>query len=155
MYENGKAIGGEGHPTNADEITFDNTGTDLVSEEVESAIKEVNAKFDKGSVSVTADGVKTYRTLLDELYALIDSSKTSNKTVLVVGDELYRLDRIASGVYIFQSSRIHSSYVGFFEYRILSTASTYYSAVVTSGEVRVTENSASVATSGTVFEVCY
>lgn len=45
VYENGKAVGGEGHPTNADEITFDNTGTDLVSEEVESAIKEVNAKL--------------------------------------------------------------------------------------------------------------
>lgn len=44
MYENGKAIGGEGHPTNASDITFDNTGTDLVSENVENAIKEVNAK---------------------------------------------------------------------------------------------------------------
>ena len=44
LYENGKAIGGEGHPTDADDITFDNTGTDLVSENVENAIKEVNAK---------------------------------------------------------------------------------------------------------------
>ena len=44
LYENGKAIGGEGHPTDADDITFDNTGTDLVSENVEDAIKEVNAK---------------------------------------------------------------------------------------------------------------
>ena len=44
LYENGKAIGGEGHPTDADDITFDNTGTDLVSENVEDAIKEVDAK---------------------------------------------------------------------------------------------------------------
>lgn len=44
MYENGKAIGGEGHPTDADDITFNNTGTDLVSENVEDAIKEVDAK---------------------------------------------------------------------------------------------------------------
>jgi len=44
LYENGKAIGGEGHQTDADDITFDNTGTDLVSENVEDAIVEVNAK---------------------------------------------------------------------------------------------------------------
>ena len=44
MYENGHPVGGEGHPTDADDITFDNTGTDLVSENVESAIVEVNAK---------------------------------------------------------------------------------------------------------------
>lgn len=45
MYENGKAVGGEGHPTNADEITFNNEDTDLVSNKVGSAIKEVNAKL--------------------------------------------------------------------------------------------------------------
>ena len=48
VYENGNAIGGEGHPTNASDITFDSAGTDLVSEEVESAIKEVNAKTQHG-----------------------------------------------------------------------------------------------------------
>lgn len=52
LYENGKAIGGEGHPTDAGDITFDNTGTDLVSEEVESAIKEVNAKTKHGIVEL-------------------------------------------------------------------------------------------------------
>jgi hypothetical protein len=45
LYENGKAIGGEGHPTNASDITFDNTGTDLVSENVEDAIVEVDGKL--------------------------------------------------------------------------------------------------------------
>lgn len=44
LYENGKAIGGEGHPTDADDITFDNAGTDIVANKVGSAIKEVNAK---------------------------------------------------------------------------------------------------------------
>lgn len=47
LYENGKAIGGEGHPTDADDITFNNTGTDLDSENVEDAIKEVNEKTSK------------------------------------------------------------------------------------------------------------
>jgi len=55
MYENGKAIGGEGHPTDANDITFDNTGTDLVSEEVESAIKEVNEKTKHGLYELWAN----------------------------------------------------------------------------------------------------
>lgn len=45
LYENGKAIGGEGHPTDASDITFENTGTDLVAETVQGAIVEVNGKY--------------------------------------------------------------------------------------------------------------
>ena len=82
VYENGKAIGGEGHPTNANEITFNNEDTDLISEETESAIKEVNAKFDKGSVSVTADGVKTFGDLLNEINVLIDTTKLNVHSIL-------------------------------------------------------------------------
>lgn len=52
LYENGKAIGGEGHPTDADDITFDNTGTDIVANKVGSAIKEVNAKTQHGLVEL-------------------------------------------------------------------------------------------------------
>ena len=114
MYENGKAVGGEGHPTNADEITFDNTGTDLVSEEVESAIKEVNAKFDRGSVSVTADGVKTFGQLFNELYALIDSSKLSIKSLLTIDGTIFRADYITSNTCWFHNSRIHTTYVDFY-----------------------------------------
>jgi hypothetical protein len=90
MYENGKAVGGEGHPTNADEITFNNEDTDLVSEEVESAIKEVNAKFDRGSVSVTTDGVKTISQVLADLYALIDTAKISinSKFIRIAGNQV-------------------------------------------------------------------
>lgn len=90
LYENGKAIGGEGHPTDADDITFDNSNTDLVSENVEGAIKEVNAKFDRGSVSVTSDGTKTLGQMLDALYSLIDNSKLSKDTVIVYDTAIYR-----------------------------------------------------------------
>ena len=65
LYENGKAIGGEGHPTNASDITFDNTGTDLVSENVEGAIKEVNAKgtprTDIAYIETGSTASRTYR----------------------------------------------------------------------------------------------
>ena len=85
MYENGNAIGGEGHPTNASDITFDNTGTDLVSENVEDAIVEVNEKYSPKSVSVTADGTKTYKQLLIALWGIADISKVNGKSVLNIG----------------------------------------------------------------------
>lgn len=55
MYENGKAVGGEGHPTDADEITFDNTGTDIVANKAGLAIKEVNAKIQVFKFTKTYD----------------------------------------------------------------------------------------------------
>lgn len=41
------------------------------------------SKVDNGSVSVTADGVKTLSTLLDELFALVDMSKVGINTKLI------------------------------------------------------------------------
>jgi len=91
LYENGKAIGGEGHPTNASDITFENTGTDLVSENVEDAIVEVNAKFDRGSVSVTADGTKTHRQLLDGIFSSINFADITEKSILIIGSVVMQI----------------------------------------------------------------
>lgn len=45
------------------------------------------------SVSVTADGVKTYKTLLNELYALIDNTKLSSTTYIVFSSSIFRYSR--------------------------------------------------------------
>lgn len=52
LYENGKAIGGEGHPTYARDITFENEGTDLEAETTQAAIVEVNEKTKHGIVEL-------------------------------------------------------------------------------------------------------
>ena len=52
LYENGNEVGGKGTPTNASGITFDNTNTDLVAENVEDAIVEVNEKTKHGVVEL-------------------------------------------------------------------------------------------------------
>lgn len=45
------------------------------------------------SVSVTADGVKTWATLLNELFALVDMSRvTRNSCVIEAGESIYRID---------------------------------------------------------------
>lgn len=85
MYENGNAIGGEGHPTYARDITFENEGTDLVSEQTNDAIKEVNAKFDREYIEVSADGTKTRAQLLNQLFTLVDFSKVRNESYMTFG----------------------------------------------------------------------
>lgn len=98
LYENGKAIGGEGHPTNASDITFDNSNTDLVSENVEGAIKEVNEKTKHGIVelwksssSTTFAGqtvtINTNTTILDSV--LIEIEPWASESF---GSELWAFD---------------------------------------------------------------
>ena len=45
--------------------------------------------LDKGSVSVTADGVKTYRQLFNELQSLVDFSKVSANTKLSINTSYF------------------------------------------------------------------
>jgi hypothetical protein len=124
MYENGKAVGGEGHPTNADDITFDNSNTDLVSENVEDAVKEVNNKYEQKSVTVAANGTKTYQQGLNELYALIDQSKVNAKSVLRVGTAVLWLYSLPSSFLQFQAVVINSNHtINVYQYTVKSSGS--------------------------------
>ena len=60
------------------------------------AVNEIKGEVNKGSVSVSADGVKTMGALLNELYALIDRTKlTHNSTFrITVSEGNYRYARI-------------------------------------------------------------
>ena len=55
----------------------------------------------RGSVSVTVDGVKTYAELFAELYALIDSDKVKRNTILRLGGSIYSITAIGSSDYRF------------------------------------------------------
>ncbi len=57
----------------ANRVTYDG-GT------VEDALDEVKAKVDKGSVSVTADGVETYAALIGRLYASCEYGKVNTNS---------------------------------------------------------------------------
>lgn len=56
----------------------------------------INKEDKHGSVSVTADGVKSYRTLFNELNALIDRTKLTDIAVLKTGQYVLQLVRIQS-----------------------------------------------------------
>lgn len=61
----------------------------------------LKSDINKGSINVTADGVKTYKTLLNELYALIDDTKLSSTTYIVFSSSIFRYSRPFDGGYSF------------------------------------------------------
>jgi len=75
----------------ASNVTYDPTTSGLSATRVQGAIDEVVAKVDRGSVSVTADGVKTYGTLLNELQALVDYAKVTDYAYLKMGAVVMRV----------------------------------------------------------------
>lgn len=162
MYENGKAIGGEGHPTNADEITFDNTGTDIVANKTGSAIKEVNAKFDKGRVSVTANGNKTNAAMFGELAALLDFSKLTENSVLRLTNTIYHVMNInvSTNVVLFTAHSITSNNALFIQIGVSTTPANCYIRTVDIGKGTpptwtYNDTSSNVVTNGQVYSIIY
>ena len=133
---------------------------DTTSKEIVGAINEVNAAVKKGSVSVTADGVKTRSELLDSLFTLVDSTKLSKDSAVVFtsgGTSYYlRLQQIEASAYIFARSSIGSSAsysVGVIDAVILKASGSIACAGATSGTT--TDNSSSVDTVGDKLELFY
>lgn len=65
-------------------------------------IGAISKGVDSGSVSVTADGVKTLSTLLDELFALVDMSKVGPYTKIMFPDTatihtIFNVTQLTSG----------------------------------------------------------
>lgn len=157
MFENGKAVGGEGHPTNADEITFNNEDTGLVSEDVESAIKEVNAKFDKGSVSVTANGVKTVSALLLELATLVDFDKLNAKSVMKFENAILPITELTTNSFRFNSVYTGNNVVNTTAHGANTTSNTAFSYLSATGasSTTFTDRSSNVMTSGHTITIYY
>lgn len=66
--------------TRASNCVYDNSNSGISATEVQGAIDEVVAKVDRGSVSVTADGVETYAALIGRLYASCEYGKVNTNS---------------------------------------------------------------------------
>lgn len=75
----------------ASDISYDNTGSGLNASDVQDAIDEVVTKFDRGNVSVTADGVKTAAELFAELFNAADISNVTPNAALSIGKSKYAI----------------------------------------------------------------
>ena len=98
----------------ADGVAYDNTSSGLSATDVQGAIDELAPK---GSVSVTADGVKTTAQLLNELYALVDASKANKYSKIErttnTGVVIYNLDYTEANTYYFTSVTVFDTFVSF------------------------------------------
>lgn len=65
-------------------------------------------------VEVTADGVKTFGMLLNEIWSALDISKINNKTVLTIGSDNFYLRRKQNTILIFSGFRILNTH-GYYE----------------------------------------
>lgn len=144
----------------AGDVSFDPTGTDLVSTDVEDALKEINAKTaSAGHVEVTADGVESYSAALNRLFALIDFSKITTKSTFTfdVGTrkEVAHVARLASDEVNFTqvvasaSSSLSEAFI------VKASGSVYATVNVASGSTTATDNSTSIPNSGYKFRVDY
>jgi len=64
-------------------ITYDNTVSGLTAANVQTAIDELASASAGETTAVIADGVKTYKQILEALYLLIDASKITPQAVIV------------------------------------------------------------------------
>lgn len=106
-------------------------------------------------VSVTADGVKTYSQLLNDLLALVDVNKLANNSVLDFGNYNFPIT-IRGGAVNFSGSVRTANDIRTIVVSLSNNASTYeYILINHSGEVSYFDNSSNVVTSGLVMGISY
>lgn len=105
-----------------------------------------------GEVSVTSDGSKTYAQLFDALYALIDVSKITPRSYLMINQYIYK----CTGNFQFSraivgGTPIHIEVIT----ATLGVSSTFIAGSVTSGGTTFETRSNVVAPQGNTFKLCY
>ena len=124
--------------------------------DVQTKLDQINNALALNNVSVTADGVKTYSQLLDELFALVDTSKINANSVLEMGatgtTSLYRPISIRSSLVSYTQPSVDSSN-GARNGQIImkASSSTYFSAAGST----VTDLSAQVPDDGIIIKVTF
>lgn len=145
---------GLGGSTTAAQVSYDNTGSGLTATDVQAAIDEL--ALGGGSdvslkATVTADGVKTFSQILDELYPSIGTVKKNAylKVTTSGHDDIYQLFNYSGTLVRFIKLQLTSSTVVIAQADCQASSSVYRT---TSG-VTVTDSSSTVPTSGDVFEL--
>ncbi|MBQ1297298.1 MAG: hypothetical protein IIY21_24855 [Clostridiales bacterium] len=141
------ALIGNGTPTTTDQTII-------------GAINEINAEVNKGSVSVTGDGVKTTSQLFNELFALIDRSKITSRSVM---QRVNPTSTLTAKIASYNSSEIAFSKVTVNEttsvriqgYSLKQSGSMDTHFDITSTGVTAADNSSAVFDSTTSFTVYY
>lgn len=107
------------------------------------------------SVSVTADGVKTFSQILDDLYALIDQTKINEKSILRIGNNILVIEHIDNSKIMFSRSLTEAAKVTNASATLKASSSSYIDAETVAASTSFTNYGSTVATSGDVFKIIY
>lgn len=122
------------------------------AEDIETVINDIKSDLNKGSVSVTGNGVKTLATLLNELFASVDATKISRDSVLADGAFNARLVRNGT-------TYIEYGYVGRLcqlnAYVVEASGSTAFKVDFSTNTLERTERSSEVVADGKVITLYY
>ena len=142
--------------TKAENCIYDNTSSGFAATDVQSAIDKI---VTKDSVSVTADGVKTYSTLLIDLYQLIESSVNSNNirdSFIMLDSRKYYFCRKESGELFYNTLRCTGASVQIEYMRIRSSDAQYgIWSTDTNGTLQRTDYSINVPSAGTMITLYF
>ena len=135
----------------SEDVSFDNTGTNLSATDVEGAIKEV---ADRGKVSVTSDGVKTLGQILDLLYAQVDMSKITKDSKCIFAGAVLTLSYKSPTSLRYMRLINATSTLNTEDYIISSTSTAYVSSVGANTYSRIDDTN-TVQPSGYTYELYY
>lgn len=138
----------------ADDITFNPTGTgyDPSDTDVDKVLKSIDSTINKGSVHVTADGVKTLGTLLDELYALIDQSKINERSLFSLNTEVSHMATFRPGYYFqFSCPFVRSTFLRVTSHTLAPSGSN--ARVIEGGTI--TDNTSTIPNVGDILKITY
>lgn len=117
-------------------------------------VEEALDALNRGSMSVTADGVKTYAQLLNELYSQINLSDVTVNSKLVIAEHPCTPATIG-GSYVTFSSLYVQGGVAKAVYAVLQSSSSYYLSDFASSGTTTSNISTSVPASGKVITLYY
>lgn len=127
----------------------------LAKNEADEALAAVN----RGSVSVTSDGVKTYAALFDELFALVDMSKVTRHAVLAIYSGIVlNVEQLTNNSIVFAAVTPNSANNALTAIRIevVSSGSKFTTFTIdTTPTATANDLSSNTATSGNVFTIEY
>ena len=104
---------------------------------------------DNGSVSIMADGVKTYAQLFNELFAMVDRDKISKNSALLFQDTFLQISRFSATVISF----LGLSDINLMTVALKSSSSLYYTYAITNSTA--TNRSTNVPTASMVIKIIY
>lgn len=121
-----------------------------IAGEVEQIQEDIQEHF----VSVTADGVKTIKTLLNDLFTLINFNKVNSKSTAILGNNtMFSIERLKNDDYCFYDANVAGSTPVIRTMRLNAASSEYK--YIDLAKSQIVDQSSVVLENGTILKIVY